>query len=811
MTPITLQACVPLSDDELARFGSRDDQGLGWLACARGRLPLTAMDVRARLVGLCAEIELTQTFQNTLSEAIEATYIFPLPDRAAVNRFRMEVAGRLVEGVIDERAKARANYEEAIAAGQRAAIVEEDRPSVFSLQVGNLGPGEIATLKLTLVSAVPVDSGEATFQFPLVVAPRYVPGRELPGPSAGLGVSSDTGAVPDASRISPPVLLRGCENPVRLSLEVVIVPSGVRLGAPRSSLHAVLSAPEGGGYRVKLEPGERLDRDFILRFPVVDAELQSTAVLTPDREGSSATLSVTLLPPRQEASSRARDVVFLLDRSGSMDGWKMVAARRAVSRMADTLTANDRFAVVAFSDGVESPPELSTSLESATDRNRYRAVEFLARLEARGGTELREPLVRAATSLAGGYEERQRLLVLVTDGQVGNEDEILRELMPALKNVRIFTLGIDRAVNAGFLRRLAALGGGTCELVESEDRLDEVMDKVHRRIATPLVTELALSTDGFEIEADTQAPARLPALFAGAPLVIWLRTQGVRREGHVILTGRTPGGEPFRQSIPLAIAQASDAPAALWARAHIRDLEDRYITCPPAQKRDVERRIVTTSLAHRVLSRFTAFLAVDTEIANPGGDPRPILQAVEAPSGWSHGVGLVGGIARAPGPMFAAPAPSPMAAAPMGAYAGAAPAASESTRSSGFGGFVERTRRAFRGEAARTEELGVPFDVEPYLVRAGEIAEQLERSISLDDRRGFDLAIARLTELVEDLFSIGEFDTLRTKLERILSQLRAALGMALASATPTIAELRALLEHEEAREVPQRSTRPFWK
>src|SRR5262249_33264834 len=150
------------------------------------------------------------------------TYIFPLPDRAAVTRFRMEVAGRVIEGVLQERAQARKEYEQAIQAGHRAAITEEDRPNVFTLRVGNLMPGEQATVRLTLVGPLPTSDGEATFRFPLVVAPRYIPGKPLPGPSVGDGTAPDTDAVPDASRITPPVLLLGYPNPVCLSLAVEV-------------------------------------------------------------------------------------------------------------------------------------------------------------------------------------------------------------------------------------------------------------------------------------------------------------------------------------------------------------------------------------------------------------------------------------------------------------------------------------------------------------------------------------------------------------------------------------------------------------
>src|SRR4051794_37775998 len=219
---------VLMSEDEVARFGRGSESGFGALSCERGVLPLTAMDVDARVAGVIASIEVAQTFVNTTGAAIEATYMFPLPDRAAVHRFRMEVAGRVIEGVVDERGAARVQYDQAIAAGHRAAITEEERPGVFTLRVGNLMPGEVATIRISLAGPLPVDDGEVTFRFPLVIAPRYIPGHALAGEQAGLGVAADTNLVPDASRISPPVLLPGFPNPVRLGLRVALEDTAIR-------------------------------------------------------------------------------------------------------------------------------------------------------------------------------------------------------------------------------------------------------------------------------------------------------------------------------------------------------------------------------------------------------------------------------------------------------------------------------------------------------------------------------------------------------------------------------------------------------
>jgi len=260
------------------------------------------------------------------------------------------------------------------------------------------------------------------------------------------------------------VRLPGMHDPVRLALRVSIEDSALRDLA--SSLHAVTTS-NADARIVEVQPGERLDRDFILRWRIDGAELASTLVCSDDADGKAGTYMLTLVPPSTAAlATKPRDVVFVIDRSGSMDGWKMVAARRAVARMIDTLTSRDRFCAIAFDDHLEHIPR--RELVAATDRERFRAVEQLAKVEARGGTEMLEPLADALALTREGYADRERIVVMVTDGQVGNEDQLMREL-GSLRNVRMFTLGIDQAVNGAFLRRLAAAGGGLCELVESGD------------------------------------------------------------------------------------------------------------------------------------------------------------------------------------------------------------------------------------------------------------------------------------------------------------------------------------------------------
>ena len=633
---------------------SQQGTAMGRLETPQGNLPLAAVDVRTTITGLAAATTLMQVFRNGASEPLEATYIFPLPERAAVTRFTARIGDRTIEGVLKERGQARAEYAEAVADGRRAAIAEQERSDVFSIRVGNIAPGERVEIELELMGPLSIDGNEATFRFPLVVAPKYIPGTPMDGSDVGLGVAADTDLVPDASRITPPVLLPGQHSPVRLSLEVDIDAAGLAVHDLASSLHAVTEENSGGRTLVRLLPGDRLDRDFVLRFRVGAAQLQTTAMVTPDGEGGESTLTVTIVPPdaNPEARQRPRDVVVLLDRSGSMTGWKMRAASRAASRIVDALTSADRVAVLAFDHEVTTDAA-AARLSPATDRHRFDATTFLSQLDARGGTEMLAALDRAAALLGRPDPQRRRVLVLVTDGHVGDEDRIAAVMRATLADTTLHVVGIDQVVSGGILTRLAGMGSGEghAEMVESQDRLDTALDRIRNRIDEPTLRDIAVDVEGADLVDGSVVPAGRISCPAGVPVVIRAR---VRCHGEAPVRVRLHGTDAAGRSwtdAQTARDGAAAADAALWAREHLWHLEDRWLT-DQGDRSALQQRMTAQSLRFAVLCRFTAFVAVDPDGRVGNGAPVQVVQPVEAPGGWdidAMAAGMAAPMAPPPG------------------------------------------------------------------------------------------------------------------------------------------------------------------
>jgi Ca-activated chloride channel family protein len=620
----------------------------------RPALPLASVDISANVVDRIASVTVVQKFVNQLKEPIEAVYIFPLAGSSSVSRFQMQVGERVIEGLIKERAVARQEYQAAVDEGKRAAILEQERDDVFTAQVGNIMPGEEITVTIVYSERLAYfASGHTEIRLPLVVAPRYVAGVPLDRDSVGDGVEPDTDKVSDASRITPPRLAPGFDPKVSLSLSVNIeLADDDQVADLVCSQHATKSGFGKNGIKVGLaKDDEPLDRDFVLSWKLAAADLKSIGLVTekavPIKEVDFQYGMVSINPPAlEQASSKvvARDVVFLLDRSGSMNGLKMTSAARALIILLNTLRPDDRFAICAFDTTFEW-------LEDSGRQHKFfpaslkaieRGVTYLRSIDARGGTEMQgaledcfdliEQAAAAEKSTSKNKAKRQAIVVLITDGEVADESHILRTIQGRVNATRVFTVGVDTAVNDGFLKRLASLGGGTSTFVPPGDALENALISVAREIGVPLVTDLHI-VDNKQL---TCAPRKTIDLFEGRPVSIYFQCTSDKLPQTIEVVGRLANGGKYKEKISLR-PTANAALPQLYAKARISELEDLMRDSIANEGQIYEREIVELSVAHSLLTRFTAFLAVDhSEIANPSGDLRKLVQPVETPAQWKE-------------------------------------------------------------------------------------------------------------------------------------------------------------------------------
>ena len=557
----------------------------------------------------------------------------------------MTSGGQTICAVLAEREEARDDYQQALERGESAAILEQERDDVFTVSVGNLPAGEEATIRLVYSERLPFfEDGCTELRVPLVVAPRYIPGSPLDGASVGDGTEPDTDEVPDASRITPPRLVPGFDPEISLRLEIELCGTVSELDC---SQHAVRQFLDGGRTKIELSrTDELLDRDFVLRWRLVEDGLTPSLAYYRGNNGEVyGLLSIMATRGSDASEAEPRDVVFVVDRSGSMGGAKMASATRACECLLKTLGPADRFGILAFDDRMEwfqgdlTGPQLMMADEDGLGR----ADRWLRGIEARGGTEASPALAAALDLLEQPQQGSSRTLaiVFITDGAVGNEGAVLERVQRANRAIRLFAVGVDTAISEGFLTNLARLGRGTSIFVAPGTALEGALVSIGRDIGRPLVTDLTIEgADGTPLDSTTFAPTRFGDLFGGRATSVSFRTQ---MDSPIRVRGKRPDGSPYEV---VANGRTLDLPAIahLWARARVSDLEDQYRLQPERQDA-IRREIISTSIDHRVLSRFTAYLAVNREevVRNPKAR-RKIVQPVHYPAGWQEPEALCGAL-----------------------------------------------------------------------------------------------------------------------------------------------------------------------
>jgi Ca-activated chloride channel family protein len=523
--------------------------------------PLLTTDVRIDIAGIVARTLVTQRFVNPGEDWREGVYVFPLPESAAVDHLQMRIGERRIEGQIRERAQARKEYEQARHEGKKAALVEQERPNLFTTSVAPIGPNEEVVVQIEYQQTLRYDSGAFSIRFPMAITPRYIPGTPNGIAASGTGWATDTDRVPDASRVTPPVVLpsHGKVLPVTLA---VSLDAGFALAKLESRYHAVkIDESVDGRYMVTLEGPVPADRDFELQW-------------TPDVGRSPGA------------------AVFVEPKDGMMYAL-------------DALAPGDRFNVIEFNSRARPLFEVPMPVDPAT---LGRARSFVSGLKADGGTEMREALTLALRPPR--VEGFVRQVVFLTDGAVGNEKELFALIREGLDDRRLFTVGIGSAPNSHFMTKAAQFGRGTFTYIGDTREVQEKMAALFRKLERPALTDIEVDWPG-AVEA---WPKHIPDLYAGEPIVVTAALDAL--DGEIALRGRH-AGTAWRMTLPLSGNGSAGGIGVLWARSKIGALSDAQVAGANAD--DIRAEIVRVALAHHLVSRFTSLVAVDvTPTAPPG-------------------------------------------------------------------------------------------------------------------------------------------------------------------------------------------------
>lgn len=628
--------------------------------------PLKHTAVRAEVSGFVSRVTVTQEFENPFDDKIEAVYVFPLPQAAAVDDMTMLVGGRTVSAKIMRRDEAQAAYAAARARGNVASLLDQKRPNIFTQSVANILPGQSVTVTISYVETLRYEAGTYEWSFPMVVGARYTPagaaGGEAPTvvhpeepeaegqhedaadarrqedsdaekQTAGDARPSAAGAA-GAAGTRAPAPPEGMRAGHDISVEVS-VDAGVPLEAVASGTHEIeVERPGAARAVVRLKGGAAIpNRDFVLKYDVAGGRVEDAVLTHASARGRFFTL--ILQPPDRVAPSDAvpKELVFVLDTSGSMSGFPLEKARETMTLALAGLNPHDTFNLITFSGDTHV---LFPRPVPASPANLSKAKKFLDGRQGGGGTEMMKAIRAAlADSGEGGHV---RVVCFMTDGHVGNDFEIIAEVQKHPR-ARVFSMGFGTGPNRFLLDKMAEHGRGEVEYVGDGDPGSAAARRFHERVRDPLLTDISVEWEGLTV-ADVY-PKNVPDLFGAKPVVIVGRYAG-GAAGRVRLRGKTAGGD-FTREIPVALPDAEpahDVLATLWARRRVdelmgRDMAGMHSGSPAAPVRE---EITRLGLDFRLMTQFTSFVAVEENVVTDGGEPR----RVDVPTDAAEVAGVAG-------------------------------------------------------------------------------------------------------------------------------------------------------------------------
>ena len=602
--------------------------------------PVLKTDVQMTISGLIVRATVRQQFTNDSAEWVEGIYVFPLPEHAAVDHLTMHIGERIIEGLIKERGEAKQTYEKAKSEGKRASLVEQERPNIFTTSVSNIGPGDDVTVEIQYQQTLHYDQGQFRVRFPMVIGPRYIPGIangesvqsfdghgwanesihytrppqapfHTPAPSLPRQALFPLDAplpesVLDASRITPPVLnpKNGHINPVSLTIDLT---PGFPLAHLESSYHAIQKQEHDGRYTITLAAGAvPADRDFELVWQPAEGQAPTAALFSDEKDGKAYALFMVMPPAAAAVQDHRipREVIFIIDTSGSMHGHSIEQAKAALQLAVARLTAQDRFNIIQFNSTMDV---LFSGAVPATQNNIAMATQYVSRLVAQGGTEMLPALQRA---LDGKEHTKLRQVIFLTDGQVGNEDELFKTISARLGDSRLFTIGIGSAPNSYFMRKAAEFGRGTFTYIGKTTEVQDKMEALFQKVEQPALTDITI-----DLPPDTHAemfPSRIPDLYLGEPVVVSLKADTL--PDQAMLHGRF-GRTPWQTDLSLSKGQQRGGISVFWARAKIDSLMNEQIQV--TEKNAIRQSIIDVALQHHLVSRYTSLVAVDVTPVRP--------------------------------------------------------------------------------------------------------------------------------------------------------------------------------------------------
>ncbi len=594
--------------------------------------PTVETEVAIEVSGMIARTRLTQAFHNAARVSMEGVYVFPLPEKAAVDHLWLRVGERTIEGRIAEKEAARRAYEQAKRDGRKAALLEQQRPNLFTQSIAHIGPNEMVRVTIEYQQSLAYENGRYRLRFPLAVTPRYVPSHAPAEPlpdepkareASGWMSASAAAAQLHGDDLQQPGYVPGqAVNPVDIA---VVIDAGVPVTDVVSSYHDAWVEKRSdlttAVYLVKDQ--EEADHDFELAWkPAAGAEPKA-AVFTETVEGRDYAL-LMVVPPAAAAKgagiSMPREAILVIDTSGSMQGRSLEQAKAALATALDSLTERDRFNVLEFNSVTRT---LWSDALPATPQNLRTARAWVSGLQANGGTEMAPALEFALRPGTPGY---LRQVVFMTDGAVGNEEALFRLIVDRLGDSRLFTVGIGSAPNGHFMTRAAQFGRGTFTQIGDVREVKEKMERLFAKIEAPVLRDVSVRwPDGTPVEI---FPARVPDLYLGEPVVV--SASAAPLAGTVVVSGLR-GNEPWSVALALAPAARGHGVGALWARAKIATLMDDITRGADAAA--IRPQVVEVALTHHLVSAYTSLVAVDTTPTAVGPATTALVPAA-LPRGW---------------------------------------------------------------------------------------------------------------------------------------------------------------------------------